>query len=84
MDVSPLIWQRFIGNPQLTAAEKATLRKSNPKRSKSWYTAQGRQLRKQRTIDILNKQYSIKVDDDDVADAIGVGAYAYKELTKRR
>jgi hypothetical protein len=32
-------------------------------------------MRKQKTIDYVNKRYDIKVDDDDVADAIGIGSY---------
>lgn len=84
MDVSPLSWQPYIGNPTWTKAEKAALRKQHPGKSKSWYSNEMRKQRKRKTIDILNKQYGIDVTDDDVADAIGVGAYAYKELTRRK
>jgi Holliday junction resolvasome RuvABC endonuclease subunit len=74
--VSPMQWQNWAGNKRLTAAEKDTIRDANPGRSSSWYKTQERLFRKQRTIKFVNKKFDIKIDDDDVADAIAIGAWA--------
>jgi hypothetical protein len=72
----PIVWQKHIGNNPFTKMEKASLAKDNPGKSRSWYKAQPRKLRKQRTIRIVNKAYGLNIDDDNVADAIGLGIYA--------
>lgn len=84
VDFAPITWQNYIGNKAFSAAEKSALKISNPGKSKSWYQAQTRKIRKQRTMDFFNKKFSIKIDDDDVGDAFGVAWMAYDYLTKRR
>lgn len=74
--VSPMVWQNWSGNKKLTVEEKSKIRKSNPGKSESWYKSQERLFRKQRTINFVNDKFSIHVDDDDVADAIAIGAWA--------
>lgn len=74
--VSPMQWQNWAGNKRLTTAEKESIAKANPGKSASWYKTQERQFRKQRTIKFVNDRYGLKVDDDDVADAIAIGAWA--------
>lgn len=74
-NVSPMQWQNYVGNKLLSAAEKQEIVKKNPGKSNSWYKGKQREMRKQKTIDYVNKRYDIKVDDDDVADAIGIGSY---------
>lgn len=73
--VAPMAWQNYVGTKLLSATEKQEIVKKNPGKSKSWYKGKEREFRKQKTIDYVNKRYQIKVDDDDVADAIGVGTY---------
>lgn len=73
--ITPMQWQNYVGTRLLTAAEKQDIVKRNPGKSKSWYKSKERETRKQRTIDSVNKNFRVKVSDDDVADAIGVGWY---------
>lgn len=73
--VAPMAWQNYVGTKLLSAAEKQSIEKKNPGKSKSWYKSKQRELRKKKTMDYVNKRYGIKIDDDDVADAIGIGSY---------
>lgn len=74
-NVAPMAWQNYVGTKLLSSTEKQAIVKKNPGKSNSWYKGKEREFRKQKTIDYVNKRYKIKVDDDDVADAIGVGTY---------
>ena len=74
--VSPIAWQSFIGTRLLTAAEKAAIKKATPNKSAAWYKAKERDIRKHRTIDTMNKTYGTNVDDDDVADEMGIATFA--------
>ena len=80
IDVKPLEWQSGIGNNALNAAEKLALRKQFPGKSTTWYSGKGRELRKQRTIDIVNKEYGINVTSDNIGDSIGICLYASRKL----
>lgn len=71
--VTPVQWQSYIGNNLLTVEEKQFIIKKNPGRTSSWYKTKQRETRKNKTISLVNKKFKIKVDDDDVADAIGLG-----------
>jgi Holliday junction resolvasome RuvABC endonuclease subunit len=76
--VSPLVWQNHIGNPPLTASEKAKLKLKNAGKTASWLKGEMRRVRKQRTIDIVNKRFKLKETSDNVCDAIGIGIWASK------
>ncbi len=80
--INPISWQTFIGNGRLTPAEKANLRTSHPGRSDSWYKNNEREFRKQRTIKFANTYYDRKIEDNDVADAVGIGHYALNNWGK--
>lgn len=73
--ITPMQWQNFVGTRLLTASEKLEIQRKNPGKSKSWYKGKERETRKNKTIESVNKNFKIKVSDDDVADAIGVGWY---------
>lgn len=73
--VTPMQWQNYIGTRLLTASEKQDIVKKNPGRSKSWYKSKEREMRKGKTIDSVNRNFRVKISDDDVADAVGVGWY---------
>lgn len=77
--VSPLTWQSYIGNPQLTRAEKTAIIEEYPGKSNSWYKNHGKATRKERTIKLVSERYGIKVADNDAADAIGIGTYAVND-----
>lgn len=83
--VAPITWQNFIGNKKLTKEEQLAVRKQVPGKSDSWYKSYERQLRKEKTIHFIDVQYDIKIDDNDVSDAIAIGHYAvnnWERLTK--
>lgn len=71
--VSPVQWQNHIGTKLLSTSEKQEIIKKNPGKSNSWYKGKQREVRKNKTIESVNKTFKINVNDDDVADAIGIG-----------
>jgi hypothetical protein len=80
--INPIAWQTFIGNGRLTTPEKQIIRSENPGKSESWYKAQEREFRKQRTIHFVEIQYDKILLDNDVSDAIGIGHYAINNWSK--
>jgi hypothetical protein len=83
--VSPITWQNYIGNKRLTAKEKQDIMTEFPGKSKAWYKNYDRELRKQKTIKFINTYYDKNINDNDIADACGVGHYAinnWEKLTK--
>jgi len=73
IEIAPISWQAGIGNPNLTAAEKAKLKKDFPGKTKNWYQAKGREIRKQKTKDWVKNQFGLTIESDNVTDAIGIG-----------
>ena len=73
--ITPMQWQNHIGNRLLTKAEKAEIERKTPGKSKSWYKSKEREARKNKTIDAVYNQFKVVIEDDDVADAIGIGWY---------
>ena len=83
--VTPLEWQRAVGNPPFSRAESAELKKDFPDRSASWYTNKKRSIRKQRTMDFINEKWPVmNITDDDVGDSCAIAYYAYNQLTRRK
>jgi hypothetical protein len=83
--VSPITWQNFLGNKRLTIKEKQDIVAEFPGKSKAWYKSHERELRKQRTISFINTYYDKTINDNDVADACGIGHWAisnWEKLTK--
>ena len=80
--VAPMSWQSYIGTRLLTTDEKQKIRNSNPNRSNSWYKSQEREQRKQKTISTVNHRFNIKLDDNDIADACGIGMFALSNWQK--
>ena len=80
--VSPITWQNYLGNKRLTKEEQIQIRSSNPNKSDSWYKSYERDFRKQRTIRLLDVIYDKKIDDNDVADACGIGHWAINNWDK--
>jgi len=76
-EVTPIAWMSFIGSPKNTKDRKESLKREFPGKSKSWLSGESRRRRKQFTIDWVKQQFSVDVDDDDVADAIGVAWYSW-------
>lgn len=83
--IAPISWQSWIGNKVLSKEEKIKIRNENPGKSLAWYKNFERDFRKKRTIRLVNIEFMIDVDDNDVADAIGIGWYAtnnWKKINK--
>lgn len=80
--VNPIAWQSYLGNKKMTKTEQFALSKEFPGKSKSWYKNKEREIRKQRTINLVKINYDHDILDDDVADAVGVGHYALNNWGK--
>jgi len=80
--VSPITWQNFIGNKKLTKDEQLLIRSQNPNKSVSWYKGYERGIRKQRTIKFINVNYDWNLEDNDIADACGIGHWALHNWDK--
>ena len=74
--VEPITWAAHIGNANLTKKEKEKIKLDFPGQSVNWYKTKQRDVRKQRTMDYVNKRFKLDIKDNDVGDAIGIGAYA--------
>lgn len=81
--VAPITWQSGIGVPNLKKAEKDAIQKEFPGKSKSWYQNKGRQIRKQRILDIAREHFEIADGSDNVGDACGIAKYVSETLTRR-
>jgi hypothetical protein len=80
--VSPITWQNYLGNKRLTPKEKQEIVSEFPGKSKAWYKAHEREIRKQKTIKFINTYYDKSINDNDIADACGVGHWAIQNWEK--
>ena len=80
--INPIAWQTFIKNGRLTTPEKQAIRDEFPGKSVAWYKNKEREFRKQRTIRFVNTYYDKTIDDNDVADAVGIGHYSIHNWEK--
>jgi hypothetical protein len=80
--VAPITWQNYLGNKRLTKEEQIDIRAKNPGKSDSWYKSYERQIRKERTIRLIEINYNKSLDDNDVADACGIGHWAINNWNK--
>lgn len=83
IEVTPISWQSYIGNKNLTKAEKDAIKTEFPGKTASWYQNKGRLMRKQRTIDFAREKFGIELKSDNVADSLGIGWWAVQNKTKR-
>jgi len=82
VEVPPITWQSYIGNPNLKKAEKDQMKAENPGKSASWYQNKGRLFRKQRTLEFARQFFTIESGSDNIGDAVGVAYYAANKLTR--
>jgi len=80
--VSPITWQNYIGNKKISKDEQLFIRAQHPEKSVSWYKQYERNLRKERTIKFINTIYDRSINDNDVADACGIGHWAMYNWSK--
>lgn len=83
IEVPPISWQSFIGNKNLTKAEKDAIKKEFPGKSASWYQNKGRLMRKQRTLDFAKEKFGVELDSDNVGDSLGIAWWAVQNKTRR-
>lgn len=78
--VPPITWQTGIGVGRTSKPNLDALRKKYPNRSLTWIKTKDRENRKQLIIDLVNKEYglNLKMEDNDIADAIGIGLYYWR------
>jgi len=80
--VAPITWQNYLGNKRLTKEEQINIRAKNPGKSDSWYKSYERQIRKERTMKLIEINYDKIINDNDVADACGIGHWAINNWNK--
>jgi hypothetical protein len=80
--VSPITWQNYLGNKRLSKEEQLAIRSANPGKSVAWYKSYERNFRKERTSKLIDILYDKKIDDNDVADACGIGHWAINNWEK--
>ena len=80
--VSPITWQNYLGNKKLSKEEQLVIRSKIPGKSVSWYKTYERNLRKERTMKLIDINYNKIITDNDVADACGIGHWAINNLDK--
>lgn len=80
--VSPITWQNYLGNKKLTKEEQLLVRSQNPGKSISWYKTYERNLRKERTMKLIEINYDRSIIDNDIADACGIGHWALNNWDK--
>ena len=80
--VSPITWQNYLGNKKLTKEEQLLIRSKTPGKSDSWYKTFERQFRKERTMKLIEIIYDKTINDNDVADACGIGHWAINNWNK--
>lgn len=80
VDIPPVTWQSYIGNPPNSKKYKKQFIDDNPGITDSKAKVMMREERKNRTIDFVVENIGVEPEDDDIADAICVGYYAVKNL----
>lgn len=80
--VAPITWQNYLGNKKLTKEEQLLIRTKNPGKSVSWYKTYERNFRKERTMKLIDVIYDRSINDNDVADACGIGHWAIHNWEK--
>jgi len=80
--VAPITWQNYLGNKKLSKEEQLKIRLTNPGKSISWYKTFERQTRKERTMKLIEINYNKIINDNDVADACGIGHWAINNWNK--
>jgi hypothetical protein len=83
LDVPPVTWQSYIGNPPNSKKVREQFAQNNPDLTDSQLKVKLRGERKQRNIDFVGKTYDVELVDDDVADAVCIGYYASEVLTTK-
>lgn len=81
VEVTPMTWQSYIGNPNITGSVKRDFVLARPfLKTKSQIDKYVREYRKKVTMDWAEAKYGIKAETDDVSDAVGISSWAYDKI----
>lgn len=83
LEVAPISWQSGIGNPNLTPKEKLQIQRDFPGKSKNWYMAKSRDIRKNRTRQWVRSTFGVDIQSDNITDAIGLAWYSENMLSNQ-
>ena len=79
--VTPLTWQKAIGNPSILGKEKVQWVRARPElKTKSQIYTAIRKYRKQITMDWVEKNYGVKAANDNISDAIAIAYYGHEKV----
>jgi hypothetical protein len=83
VEVTPLAWQSYIGNPNLSAAGREKFYEDHPEfKTKSQRSSAIRQYRKNKTIDFMEEKTGVRVISDNISDSYGIAFYVNDNLEK--
>lgn len=80
VDIPPVTWQSYIGNPPNSKNYKKKFIEDHPGITDSKAKVLMREERKNKTIKFVAENIGVQPEDDDIADAICVGYYAVKTM----
>lgn len=81
--MTPIAWQSHIGNPAIRGKDKIAWCAAHPEyKTKSQIDAGIRKYRKKITMDWVEKNYGVKVANDNLSDAIAIGCVGYEKLVE--
>lgn len=81
VEVTPLAWQTWAGNPVIKDEKKRELVSKHPElKTRSQINNFVRAHRKQKTIDFVEKETGIKMQNDDLGDAAAISLFIYNKM----
>lgn len=81
VEITPIAWQSAIGNPNVKPEERRELLAKHPElKSKSQQQNFLRNYRKNRTMDYVEKRFGIRMENNDLSDSAGIGAFWHDKI----
>lgn len=76
VEVTPIAWQTWCGNPNITGEKRRELISSHPElKTKTQVSAFIRNYRKNVTLDFIERKTGIRMPNDDLSDAAGIAFF---------
>lgn len=76
VEVTPIAWQAWCGNPNITGEKRRELIASHPElKTKTQISTFIRNYRKNVTLDFVEKKTGVRMPNDDLSDAAGIAFY---------
>ena len=81
VEVTPLAWQSYIGNPNLAGEAKKEFLDSRPElKTTSQKQKAIREYRKNKTMDFVEDKTGVRMANDNLSDACSIGLYVYEKM----